>query len=405
MKNSNVTSRIFNFNQDREPERLALKYKAMSANPFAFFRGTCHLFYEDWSHEGVLDAAPLAWICGDMHLENFGSFKGDNRLTYFDMNDFDEAILAPCTWETARLLTSILIAAESLKVNRPEAIALCHCFLDSYTAALVDGKARWIERSTADGMIKSLLQSLKQCSREQFLNSRTVLVGGKRSIREDGKKALPVSDADYSKIALFMNAFAASQSVPGFFKVRGISRRIAGTGSLGIERYVILIKGYGDPHGNLLLDLKQARPSALSPYLKNNTQPSWLNEAERVVTVQKRVQAISPAFLSAQVITGKPYILRELLPSQDRLRLELWNGKLRRLENVMNAMGKLIAWGHLRSSGRQGAATADELIEFAQNQGTWRKPLLEYAEDYAQHVVTDWQAFSQDSEVLNIMNN
>src|SRR6185437_14141187 len=90
-----IVSRIRRFNADREPERLALKYAAMRRDPFAFFRGTAHLFYADWPRPSPLDATPLTWACGDLHLENFGSYKGHNGLAYFDINDFDEAALAP----------------------------------------------------------------------------------------------------------------------------------------------------------------------------------------------------------------------------------------------------------------------------------------------------------------------
>ncbi|NJK53097.1 MAG: DUF2252 family protein, partial [Leptolyngbyaceae cyanobacterium SU_3_3] len=68
-------------------------------NAFVFLRGSCHLFYEDLPTDSRLDAAPHTWICGDLHLQNFGSYKGDDRLVYFDINDFDEAALAPCTWD------------------------------------------------------------------------------------------------------------------------------------------------------------------------------------------------------------------------------------------------------------------------------------------------------------------
>ena len=107
-----VAERIRRFNAGRDPERLRLKYKAMHKDPFAFLRGTCHLFYEDWPARSPLNDAPLAWICGDLHLENFGTFKGDNGLEYFDLNDFDEAILAPCTWDITRLVTDKIVAAD-----------------------------------------------------------------------------------------------------------------------------------------------------------------------------------------------------------------------------------------------------------------------------------------------------
>src|ERR1700755_941022 len=107
----NITKRINEFEAGRLPDMLALKHKFMAQNIFRFYRGTCHLFYEDISKEKALAKSPLAWICGDLHLENFGSYKGDNRLVYFDLNDFDEAALAPCTWEPARLLVSLHVAA------------------------------------------------------------------------------------------------------------------------------------------------------------------------------------------------------------------------------------------------------------------------------------------------------
>ncbi|HEX3933041.1 MAG TPA: DUF2252 family protein, partial [Puia sp.] len=86
--------RLHAFNQGLLPEMVQLKYEAMAENAFRFFRGTCHLFYEDLAAAEPLSLSPLAWICGDLHIENFGSYKGDNKLVYFDLNDFDEALLA-----------------------------------------------------------------------------------------------------------------------------------------------------------------------------------------------------------------------------------------------------------------------------------------------------------------------
>jgi uncharacterized protein (DUF2252 family) len=49
----------------------------MTENAFRFFRGTCHLFYQDLAPAQPLPLSPLAWICGDLHIENFGSYRGD----------------------------------------------------------------------------------------------------------------------------------------------------------------------------------------------------------------------------------------------------------------------------------------------------------------------------------------
>jgi len=394
-KTNHVVERIRQFNADRDPERLALKYRAIADNPFSFLRGTCHLFYEDFPASDFLDNAPAGWLCGDLHLENFGTYKGDNRLTYFDLNDFDEGMLAPAHWELSRFLVSVLVAAESIKINRTEAIALCHCFLDAYASTLASGQARWVERTTATGMVRNLLGALRKRPRSSLLDARTDIKSGKRKLRLDGKKALPVDTASREKIIGFMEKFARTQSHPEFFKVLDVARRIAGTGSLGIERYVILVRGRGGAEGNFLLDFKYEPPSALAPYVRIR-QPAWTSEAERVVCIKRRVQAIPPAFLSAEIIGDRSYVLKELLPSQDRVALDQWNGKLSRLEGVIQTMGQVVAWAHIRASGRQGSASADEWIAFGSSGDAWRPALLEYARTYAQQVMKDWQSFNAD---------
>ncbi|MFC5743132.1 DUF2252 domain-containing protein [Dyella tabacisoli] len=393
-----VIETIRSYNTGRDPERLQRKYAAMRRDPFTFLRGSCHLFYAQLPQAKLLSKAPPAWVCGDMHLENFGSYKGDNRLVYFDLNDFDEATLAPCTWELVRLLTSVRIGASSLKLKPAQAQSLCRSFLDAYTAALSNGKARWIERDTADGMVGDLLHSLRGRLRPPFLDSRTERKGKKRTLRTDGKKALPVTGKQRDKVTALIEQVAANEANPRFYRVLDVARRIAGTGSLGVDRYVVLIEGKGSPDGNYLLDLKQAIPSSLAPALLKRgiklSQPDWHSEAERVVTVQQRMQAISPAFLKAVNMDGVSYVLRGLQPTEDRVALGNWNGKLDRLEGVLQSMGQLIAWAQLRSSGRHGSAGADELIAYG-GKARWPAKLLELSGDCAQQVGRDWKVFAR----------
>jgi uncharacterized protein (DUF2252 family) len=121
-----IVDSILKYNAGREPERVALKCRAMRQDSFAFMRRTCHLYYQDWpASDKQFNDSPLAWISGDLHLENFGCYKGDNRLVYFDLNDFDEAVLAPATWELGRWLTSIMVAAKSLLIPKGDATQLC----------------------------------------------------------------------------------------------------------------------------------------------------------------------------------------------------------------------------------------------------------------------------------------
>lgn len=392
---NDVVDSILNYNSGREAERLALKHQAMRQDSFAFMRGTCHLYYQDWpATDKQLNDAPLGWICGDLHLENMGCYKGDNRLVYFDLNDFDEAILAPSTWELGRWLTSILVAAKSLQIPKADAVRLCRIGLDSYSTALVAGKARWVERETAKGMIRDLLNPLTLRNRKTFLDSRTKLGNQRRVIKIDGKRALALEPKEKAEVIAFVKEYARQQPDPAFYKPLDAARRIAGTGSLGVKRYAILIEGHGSPDRNYLLDLKEAIPGALKPYVKCK-QPKWESEAHRIVSVQRRVQAISPAFLSPVIFNNDPFVLKGLQPSSDRLALEKWNGKIKRLEQVIRTMGEVVAWSHLRSGGQSGSAIADEWMSFGRHRD-WQAPLLKYAMGYAAKIETDWKKYSNE---------
>ena len=384
---------IQDFNAGRDPERLMLKYGAMRTSPFAFLRGTCHLFYARLPRGGVFKSAPRTWVCGDLHLENFGSYKGDNRLVYFDVNDFDESALAPASWDLVRLLTSLQLGAASLSVSSAEALSLCRIVLDAYASALALGKAYWVERETAQGPVRELLDGLRDRRRVNFLDSRTVLKRGRRRLVTDGKRALAASAAQRAAIADFMQDFAKLQPDPAFFTLLDVARRIAGTGSLGIERFAILVEGKGSPDGNYLLDLKQSLASSLLANLKV-PQPTWKNEAHRVVAVERRMQAVPMAFLQPVRFTGIPCVLRALQPAEDRLALSGTRRTRSELDVVVATLGRVCAWAQLRSAGRDGSANADVLIDFGQRK-KWKDTLLDESRQCALQVAKDSAAFNQ----------
>jgi uncharacterized protein (DUF2252 family) len=334
----------------------------------------------------------LTWVCGDLHLENFGSYKGDNRQVYFDVNDFDESILAPASWDLLRMLTSVWVGAESLSFNREEARQLCQVFLDAYCGALAHGKAYWVERDTSQGQIGELLQGLRDRDRSAYIDTRTQTKGKKRWLRIDGKKALEASTQQRALVEDFMSRFAATQTNPEFFKVLDVARRIAGTGSLGVGRYVILVNGKGGNDGNYLIDLKQSLPSSLAPHLTIE-QPQWETEAHRGVAIQRRCQAVSMAFLHPVLFDKQAYVLRGLQPSEDRISLDHANQSMGDLRQSIDTMGKIVAWSQLRSSGREGSAIADEFICFGQDT-EWCAALLSASEDFAQQVYKDSELFN-----------
>jgi uncharacterized protein (DUF2252 family) len=387
-----IVEAIRSFNAGRDPERLAMKYRKLRESPFLFLRGTCHLFYARLPKEKVLAAGPVAWISGDLHFENFGTYKGANRLVYYDINDFDEAVLAPVTWELARLLASILVAREALHLEPAGATRLCQSVIDAYAQALVTGKAGWIDRDTATGPVQRLLQGLRERKRAQFLDRRTTLKGRTRSIRCDGKHALEATQEQKRHAIGLVDKHASGVDRPEFFKVLDVARRIAGTGSLGVERYVVLVEGKGFPAGNYLLDLKLASPSSLEERVKVK-QPRWKPRARRVVALQQWLQAVSPAFLSHVVAGKSSYVLRELQPSEDRVAVAEQRVSAGEIESVLRQMGQLAAWAQLRSSGREGSAIADELIAFGAASDKWSGGLMKAAHLCAERVARDWQTY------------
>ncbi len=390
---SDIVESIQTFNAGRDPERLLMKLAKMRANPFVFLRGTCHRFYDRLPTGELFGKAPGAWLCGDAHLENFGTYKGDNRLAYFDINDFDEGALAPVSWDLVRFLASILLAGETIRATANESIVLCRKFVEAYADTLASGKACWVERETSQGLVRDLLLEIEQRRRVDFLDKRCASKGRQRSIRCDGKRALPVTLTQRGQVTQLIEAFARTQPDPAFFSVIDVARRIAGTGSLGVDRYAILVQGKGSPDGNYLLDLKMAMPSEIARHSPVR-QPAWKSEAQRVVAVQRRMQAVSMAFLNPLEWQHSSYILRALQPTEDRVALGGEGLALGDIQRVIGTMGHVMASAHLRSSGRQGSAIADELIAFGEARAHWCDGLIEAAQACADDVAADWRAYS-----------
>lgn len=389
-----LAERIMRHDAGRDSRVLAMKYRKMAENPFAFLRGTCHLFYDALPDDSALDRAPLAWACGDLHLENFGSYKGDNGQVHFDINDFDEAALAPCTWDLVRLLSSILCCAATLDATQADALQACRAALLGYRDALLKGKPLWVERESATGLIFDLLDQLHKRKHVDFLDKHTERDGEQRRIRIDNLKAMAVSDAQRTMLVTFMQAFAAQRPRPDFFRVVDVARRIVGTGSLGVERYMVLIEGKGSPDECDLIDIKQAMPSALDRPLRRRMlgQAELGDHANRVVAVQKRMQAANHAFLEAVMLGSKPFVFKGMQSKEDRVDIAAWDCKSKRLDEVTRTMGAVLGWDQLRAAGRQGAADADALKTFADGKA-WADELLDAAISMRDVTQKQWQVF------------
>jgi uncharacterized protein (DUF2252 family) len=393
-----VLQRIAAFNAQRDPEIIPYKYKAMAENAFRYYRGTCHLFHEDISASANLPDSPVVWASGDLHLENFGSFRSDNRQVYFDINDFDEAALAPACWELARLVTSIFIGFRSLDIDYDRAENMAALCLKSYCETLKGGKADYIEARTAGGIVCEFLKAADRQRQKDILPKRTH--DGKNGLRLDLthpkhlKIKKPLKEALTEHIDEWLQQDDQS---PYNYKVIDACFRLAGTGSLGVLRYELLLESSNDVGERyILIDMKQAAPASLVTH--RTLQPLWQTEAERVVSIQRRMQNRPPALLSHTCFQGSSYIIQEMQPEKDSINFKLLRNRYRDMYQVIANMGMLTASAQLRSAGRQGSAIADELIHFAHNDG-WVPELINYAKEYAGKVLQDYNLFRENTLV------
>jgi uncharacterized protein (DUF2252 family) len=388
-----VPERIKQFNSNRLPAYTALKYQLMAENAFRFFRGTCHLFYEDLSRHEPLPPSPRIWICGDLHLENFGTYKGDNRLVYFDLNDFDEGVLGPASWEVVRMVTSIFTGCESLGFEKKETDQVARLFLHVFATRLATGKARYLEVETADGIVKLFMEKISQRKQKELIRQRTEAgKGDKLRLRIDNVRLFPIDKALRKELIAHVTEWMQKYPMlEGRFRILDACFRVAGTGSLGGRRYVFLLRNIAEPKRHLLIDMKEALPSSVRPWL-DVPQPSWTSEAQRVVTIQERMQNISPALLSTTLFKDVPYVLKEMQPTMDKIDFLVVRDRYKDIACVVEDMAFLTASAQLRSAGRQGAAVPDDLIAFGQDPH-WHKSILDYATSYAGQVKADYLTY------------
>jgi uncharacterized protein (DUF2252 family) len=390
MASADPVSRIAAFNRERAPGLLALKYRKMAASPFAYFRGVNHLFHEDWPKRSFLSQQPSVWLNGDLHVENFGTYRADNRLVYFDIGDFDDCCLGPPSRDLMRFLVGLhLIWPHRAQLARD----LGRAFLASYRWTLASGKARWIERRTAGGLIGNLLHELERRKQSDLLAKRTVIKRGKRKLRLDNGKALPLPEDEADQVSRFVRRYAKDRAIPEFFEVQDVAWRVAGLGTLGLPRYVVLIKGDGGANGAALVDFKIQLGSTLAP-LTGILQPKFASEAERVVKIETLMQVVGPAFLTPARIAGQQFTFRELQPSADKLDIAKASPSALEMADIVRSMGELTASAQLRASGRLGAAAADDLMAFARDK-SWTRPMTALAAQWSRSIATEWLDFAR----------
>lgn len=300
----------------------------MSASPFAFLRGAAPLFDECLRREGSFAAGPAGGgsMVGDLHLENFGVFRTDGGAALFHVNDFDALRDGPWRFDVLRLLTSILLARPELNVSGTQVQELARLALEGHQLALA-GK-----RVAPPQFVLQWTRSARQTLPEKLLGKH---VKGRRLLADE--KHPPLPPALKGQLPKMMAQWAASlpdahRPDPAQLQVLDARRRVAGTGSLGVERVLLLLQGDAvddSPYGLWLLEAKQVEFSA-----------------HRVVEAVRAAVRKPPALLGAAELAGHEMVLRQLSAGEDKLALDLLEEP--QLPAVVRFLGALAGEVHRR---------------------------------------------------------
>src|SRR5271156_3440347 len=115
---------------------LRLKHARMKAELFPFFRATYYRWAQLWPQIcPELAQAPKVLAVGDLHVENFGTWRDIEGRLIWGVNDFDEAWPLAYAIDLVRLAVSAHLAAEAgnLPVNREE---ICTAILEGYRESM-----------------------------------------------------------------------------------------------------------------------------------------------------------------------------------------------------------------------------------------------------------------------------
>ncbi len=378
---ASVIKRINEYNKLLPANLKALKWEAIKESPFRFFRGTCHLFAADFARMYGFENKVRTWICGDLHFENFGSYKGENRLVYFDINDFDESILLTPESELTRFLSSVIIAGQQMNAPEKEIYKTLKEIVNTYANTLLRGKALMMERELAKGVLKTYFDQVALRDRQSFIKKRIIKENATIILKQDGKHFLSIAGKKKEAIYEGIKPLLSQNRHFADLTLLDAAFRIAGTGSIGLERYCVLC--HHKPAGKYyLLDIKEARRSCYRD-VTDIAQPKFKNDANRIIYAEYTMQFNAANFLSSVRIDNKWFVVKELQPVIDKLAIENFKNDFPLFKEAALMMAPLLAYDQLRSSGYSGSSTADDLMRFAHKQ-QWQADVVELANDLAE---------------------
>jgi hypothetical protein len=217
---------------------VAIKHEQMAGSLFCFFRATFYRWLQLWAKECASEnKAPKLLAVGDLHVENFGTWRDLEGRLIWGVNDFDEAYTMPYTIDLVRLAASASLAAqeEHLTLKLREA---SDAILEGYTEGLKFGGSPFILAEHNKWLRTIALNRLRDpvrfWRRAAALPAFTTPIP--KAVRRELEATLPDPRLSYKQ-----------------------KRRVAGLGSLGHLRVVFLAHWGG---GCVAREAKALAPSA-----------------------------------------------------------------------------------------------------------------------------------------------
>lgn len=298
---------------DIVPEDIDLKHRKMSEGRFQFLRATFYRWAEAWPDRArEWNDAPTVLAVGDIHVENFGTWRDADARLVWGVNDFDEVHPMPYTSDLVRLTASAMLADEEdqLAVN---ARIICEQVLQGYRQCLASGGAPFVLEENHHWLREIAYAEFR--SPEQFW---------------DRMKGLPVLRGKIPTGASRL----LGKSLPSANLPYRIVLRSAGLGSLGRPRYTAIADWLGSQVA------REAKARAASSCLWSR-KTAGRNQDDAAKLLDSAVRAPDPTLQ----IAGR-WTVRRLAPHCSKIEIGALP-KQRDEERLLYAMGWELGNMHL----------------------------------------------------------
>jgi uncharacterized protein (DUF2252 family) len=382
--------------RDLTAEALRRKLDALASGPFSFLRGTFNLMSADLIQRRVPGAdpsAPEGLVVGDLHLENFGTFRGASGELCFDVTDFDEVASAPLDLDLKRLCTSAMLLPRIEHGRRlAAATTIAHAWAEGVER--LGGRfpiAVW-GLDKAEGWLHELLREKGRRTRADLV-AKVAPGKGRRRFGEDGEPprfAHPAKPwpglveaalGDYYEHLKQLKADLTGKD----WDLLDVAYRFKGIGSLGRFRFAVLL---GKGEERMILELKEADRSAID-VARNRSVP--VIQRARVQTAAIRRMQGDPWPRVAGAHLGKfPVLVREIEPEEEKLGAARFAADAddghEQLSTYARQCGEVLARLHCR-------VNAPGMLDAVWNPRQAADAAVSFAEKYAKLVEADWTAF------------